>query len=94
MDFQAVAPYLFFALGVTGRVVIPYVLERLKANGPLSFDWRYAVGQLIAAVIALIPLIAGEEFLAHVGSLSWAAALLYGWGASDIGRKAQKALGR
>ena len=94
MEFNTVAPYLFFALGVIGRVVIPYIQARLENNGPLSFDWRYLVGQLLAAVAALIPLIAGDEFLSQVGSLSWLGALLYGWASGDIGRTLQKAVGK
>ena len=94
MNFENIIPYLLFAVGVAARVVIPYLQERFANEGPLSFDWRYMVGQLIAAAVALVPLVAGEEFLSHVGSLSWVAAVLYGWGASDIGRSIQKAVKR
>lgn len=94
MDFNTIAPYFFFALGVIGRVVIPYIQERLRSDEPLKFDWRFVVGQLVAAVVALIPLIAGEEWLDKVGSLSWLGSLLYGWGSGDIGREVQKAFGK
>ena len=94
MNFEQVAPYLFFALGALGRVVIPYIQARVASDEPLSFDWRYLVGQIIAALVALIPLVAGDQFLQQVGSLSWLGAILYGWGAGDIGRAAQKVLGK
>jgi len=92
MEFATVAPYLFFALGVLGRVVIPYLQAKLSSDEPLSFDWRYLVGQLITAVLALIPLLQGPDFLMELGAMGWVAALLYGWGSGDIGRALQKAV--
>lgn len=90
MEFETAAPYLFFALGVVGRVVIPYIQERVASNGSLSFDWRYLVGQLLAAFVALVPLVGGSEFVAELGQLGWLGAILYGWGSGDIGRTVQK----
>lgn len=92
MEFNTVAPYLFFALGVLGRVVIPYIQAKLASDEPLSFDWRYLGGQLITAVLALIPLLQSPDFLGELGIMSWVAALLYGWGSGDIGRALQKAV--
>ena len=94
MTFETIAPYLFFALGVIGRVVVPYIQSRIANEGPLSFDWRYLVGQIIAAVVALIPIIAGSDFVAELGQLGWLGALLYGWGSGDIGRTVQKLAGK
>ena len=92
MEFSTVAPYLFFGLGVLGRVVIPYIQAKLASDEPLSFDWRYLVGQLITAILALIPLLQGPDFLTELGAMGWVAALLYGWGSGDIGRMLQKAV--
>lgn len=94
MEFAKVAPFLFFVVGVIGRVVIPYVQARVASDDPISFDWRYLVGQLIAAFVALIPLISGSEFVASLGAMGWLAALVYGWGSGDVGRTAQKAVGK
>lgn len=93
MDFETIAPYLFFGLGVVGRVVVPYVQSRIATDGQLSFDWRYLVGQLIAALVALLPMVGGSEFVAELGQLGWLGALLYGWGSGDIGRTLQKVTG-
>lgn len=92
MNFETVAPFLFFGLGVVGRVVIPYIQAKLSSNGPISFDWRYLIGQLITAALALIPLLQNPSFLGELGALSWVAALLFGWGAGDVGRTIQKAV--
>ena len=93
MDFETVLPYLLFALGVAGRVVLPYIQARIAADAPLSFDWRYLVGQLIGALVALIPMIAAPDFVAELNGLSLVAVLAYGWGAGDIGRTAQNGRG-
>lgn len=90
MEFATVAPYLFFGLGVIGRVVVPYIQAVIASKEPMSFDWRYLVGQLIAALVALIPLVSGSEFVLNLGAMGWLAALVYGWGSGDIGRAAQK----
>ena len=90
MTFETAAPFLFFGLGVIGRVLIPYVQARIASDEPLSFDWRYLVGQLIAAFVALVPLVSGSEFVSELGAMGYIAALLYGWGSGDVGRAAQK----
>lgn len=92
MEIKPLLPYLFFVLGVIARVVVPYVQARLKVDGPLAFDWRYLVGQLVTAVIALIPLLAGQDFVTQLGAMGWIGALVYGWGAGDIGNQAQKSI--
>ena len=66
MTFETAAPFLFFGLGVIGRVLIPYVQARIASDDPLSFDWRYLVGQLIAAFVALVPLVSGSEFVSEL----------------------------
>ena len=90
MTLELVAPYILFALGVAGRVIIPYIQAALATDGPLKFDVRYLIGQLLSAAVALIPLVAGQEFIEQIGTLSLVGAALYGWGASDIGREVQK----
>ena len=90
MENLTFLPFLFFGLGVAGRIIIPYMQARLASDEPMSFDWRYLIGQIIAAAVALIPLLQQPEFLADLGAMAWLAALLYGWGAGDIGRAVQK----
>ncbi len=85
----AALPFIFFLVGVTLRVFVPYFQERLT-NPTLAFEWRYVVGQLITAILALFPLISTAEFLTEVGAMGWIAALMYGWGVADLGRTAQK----
>ena len=84
-------PFVLFFLGVLARVVVPYVQERLS-NTELTFDWRYVVGQIIAALVALLPLVGTAEFLTQVGAMGFIAAFVYGWGAADVGRSVQKAV--
>jgi hypothetical protein len=92
MEFETVAPFLFFGLGLVGRVVIPYIQAKLASQEPISFDWRYLIGQLLASFVALIPLIDNPDFLGQLGALSRVAALVFGWGSGDIGRAIQKAV--
>jgi hypothetical protein len=82
-------PYVFFMLGVVGRIVIPYLIRRAETGEP--FDWRYVKVQLLGAVVALIPLVAAGDKLAEIGRMAWIAALAYGWFALDVAREAQKA---
>lgn len=89
-EWQEFLPYVFYVLGVAGRVVLPYLKARLDADEPFGFDWRYVAGQLVTAVIVLIPLLGSQEYLAQLGGLSYLGTLLVGWGASDVGRLGQK----
>lgn len=93
MEFSTILPYVLFALGVAGRVVLPYIQARVAAPEPLSFDWRYLVGQLVGAGVALIPMIAAPDFVASISGASLVAVLAYGWGAGDIGRTVQNGRG-
>lgn len=102
MDLQAIwttvwtavepaMPYVGFVLGLIGRVLIPYLLEKMRSDKPMVFDWIYVRGQLAGAVVALIPTLAGGELLAQIGALGWAAAFGLAYFGADIGRGVQKA---
>ena len=93
MEINTILPWFVFGLGVTGRVVLPYLQARFAADEPLSFDWRYLVGQLIGAAVALVPMIAAPDFVAEFSGLSLVALLAYGWGAGDVGRTLQNGRG-
>lgn len=84
-------PYVGFFLGLVGRVLIPYALEKMRSTEPLKFDWLYVRGQVAGAVITLIPTLAGGELLNQIGALGWAAAFALAYFGADIGRGAQKA---
>jgi hypothetical protein len=84
-------PYIAYAVGVVLRIVLPYLQERIDTGA--AFDWRFVVGQLVGAVIGLVPLLGGASFLAELGAMSVAVALAAGWGFADGGRTGQKALG-
>ncbi len=84
-------PYVAFLLGLIGRVLIPYFLEKLREPNPLKFDWVYVRGQIAGAIITLIPTLAGGEILAQIGALGWAAAFALAYFGADIGRGIQKA---
>lgn len=82
-------PLVAFIGGVLARIVIPYLLEWVNTPG-VAFDWRYLIGQILAAIIALIPVTFNDQWLATIGGLSWASAVGAGWLAADLGREAQK----
>lgn len=81
-------PFVAFGLGVIARVFIPYLREWLDSRAP--FDWRFVVGQLLGALVALIPMLASAEWLGGIAGLTWPAAVAYGWAAADIGREVDK----
>lgn len=97
MDLQAIwtavrpaMPYVGFGLGLIGRVLIPYALEKMRSAEPLTFDWVYVRGQIAGALITLIPTLAGGELLAQIGALGWAAAFGLAYFGADFGRGVQK----
>jgi hypothetical protein len=85
--------YVMFALGVAGRVFIPYLIVYLESDA--AFDWRYVVAQVVAAFVALLPMLAtnAPEWLGQVGALGALASFVYGWFAADIGREVQRGMG-
>ncbi|HIP70554.1 MAG TPA: hypothetical protein EYH05_04075 [Anaerolineae bacterium] len=85
-------PFIAYTLGVVARIILPYLQDRLAAEGPVSFDWRYIVGLLIAAAIGIIPLFASQEYINQITAMTGIAAFVFGWGVSDMGRLAQKQL--
>lgn len=89
MTMEQYWPYVFFVLGVVGRIVIPYMIRHLQTGEP--FDWRFVKVQLLGAVVALVPLLAVGDKLAEIGRMAWVAALAYGWFAVDLAREAEKA---
>ncbi|PJF20713.1 MAG: hypothetical protein CUN56_14770 [Phototrophicales bacterium] len=92
MEYQVYLPYVAYFAGVLGRIFIPYIQERIKDGR--AFDWRYLVGQAIAAIVALIPVVTGSDWIVSVGAMGWLAAFAYGWAAGDVGRVIQKAAGK
>jgi hypothetical protein len=97
MAFQQITPeattaflvgsYLF---GVTLRVLWPFILAYL--NEGVKFDWRYAIGQVVAAVIGLFGVMAAEGFVVELGLLGFFGAFVLGFGAASVGRNGQKTI--
>ena len=92
---------LVYFIGMVGRIVLPYVQERLNADGPLTFNWRMVFGQAIGAFIGMLFLFLTAEFwdtvLEAANAFSsmgpWAvyvAMFALGWVATDIGRRGDK----
>ena len=86
-------PFILFFVGVVARVVVPYLTAYLKE--PIEFDWRYLVGQIVGAIVALVAMLVTDSatWVAQVGTLGMLAAFLYGWASGDIGREMQKGIG-
>ena len=85
-------PVLFVGLGLVLRIILPYLVARLDAEGPLSFDFRYVIGQVLANIVAYIPSMFDPLYLAGLGGLAPLVLVGIGWGFSDMGREAHKLL--
>lgn len=86
--FNALLPFIAFALGVAGRVLIPYLIKWLDSGEP--FNPRYMASQILAALVAVVPLILVSDEITRIGAMALLAAFAYGWFASDLGREIQK----
>lgn len=89
-------PYAGLALGVIGRVIIPWLIEKL-ADDTITWNWRIVAPQLLTGALAFLGLVAANPAL---GQMPWPAALALGlgsaaagWGVASIGRTTQKARG-
>ena len=80
-----VASYL---AGVVLRVTWPYLLAWIQDRIP--FDYRHAIGQVLVALLALLPTMAASSFLIELGAVGFAGAALAGYGAAAVGRSAQR----
>jgi hypothetical protein len=86
---QAQAFLVFFYLaGVALRITWPYALAWIQHRAP--FDYRYAIGQVLIALIALLPTFAASDFLVQLGALGYLGAMLAGYGAAAVGRSTQR----
>lgn len=79
---------LLYAVGAVARVVLPY-LRKWVDNPDMKFDVRYVVGQLLAVVVALLPVIFTDSFREAAAEMSLWASFSFGWAAADIGREFQ-----
>ena len=77
-----------YVLGWALSIAWPFILARV-ADGA-AFDWRMIVGRILAGLIGLVGFLAGDEAVAMLGGLSYVAAFLAGFGASQAGREVQK----
>lgn len=88
MDFNAfLLPFGVYLLGVAGRIVLPYVYERVQSDGPLTFDARYLLGQALGAIMGLIPVWVAPDFAASLAGVSPGVVFGFGWFASDVGNR-------
>lgn len=101
MEMQNIYLLIVYSIGVAARVVLPYVQSRLLADGPLTFDWRYLVGQLIGAFTGIIVLFLTADFWGilskyvssseQIGPYAmYLAVFCVGWFATDAGRYVDK----
>ena len=96
MDLHIATVVISAALGMTARVLVPYLVA-LRENPETKFDRKYIVPPLVSVLIGLItlPLVLGtlpaevmdpESINLSVILLAFTAA----WGTSDVIRQAQK----
>jgi hypothetical protein len=77
-----------FVGGALGRIFIPYTLEWVKSKS--KFDWRYIIGQVLAVVISLVPVVLVDSWMASLAAMSVIASISLGWFSADLGREGQK----
>ena len=87
--------WVFVAIGIFLRAVLPYLIERQKAlddgEEGLAWDKKFWLPPLFSAVIALISLPLAMEAMPPDLSVWGALAFgLVGWGGSDLVRLMQK----
>lgn len=81
---------VFYCIGVVARVVIPFLISYLETQEP--FDWRYVVGQIVAAFVGVLALVLADEagLIEMFSTVSPFMALALGYFAADVGREAQR----
>ncbi len=94
MEFTDLVPYIGLALGVIGRVIVPWLVVKLNEDPPPEWDWRKANAQALTGFLAFLVLVAANP---QLPDLAWQQALaiglgsaMAGWGVSDMGREAKK----
>jgi len=89
-----------YTVGVIVRVLVRYALAWAEAGEKIPFNFRYLIGQVVAAAAGVIPLVLSTEFLDQLGEIGelasgWIVYLiagLYGYGAAALGRAGQKGI--
>ena len=81
---------LWVLVGLAGRIVLPYLVSVLQSEGPLSFEFRYVIGQVLGNIVAYIPVLFDPTYLNTLDGLLPVLAIGIGWGFSDMGREVQK----
>lgn len=77
-----------YIIGVLGRAAIPYLIERLRASDPLSFDWRYLAGQALGGLVGVLPALVAPGFVASLQGTELLVIFGFGWFAGDVGNLA------
>lgn len=77
-----------FIVGAVLRVALPYLHRWVESKE--QFDLRYLIGQLLGVFVGLIPVVFVDSFVDGLATMSWVAAVSYGWASADLGREAQK----
>lgn len=78
--------------GVVLRIVWPYLLAFLQDG--VKFDVNKVIGQVLAGLLGLLGVFAGQSFLGDLGAVGYIGALAMGYGAASIGRDGQKTVGQ
>jgi len=81
-----------YLLGAVARIVWPYLLAYLQDE--VSFDIKFIIGQVVAAIIGLFGIMAAKDFVGDLGAVGFFSAFVLGYGAASIGRDSQKTTDR
>lgn len=102
LTFNPLLLVLAYVSGVSVSIILPYVVEYLKTG--VAFDFGMIAGRLLTAAVGLLPVIASSTFISDLLaqlnaagyglSTAWlfVGAFFAGWGLSQSGRDAQKAI--
>lgn len=95
MEFADFVPYIGLAVGVIGRVIIPWLVVKFEEDPPPEWEWRKASAQILTGFLAFLALVAANP---QLPTLAWQQALaiglgsaMAGWGVADMGRETRKA---
>ena len=85
--------YLRIGLYVVGwalSIAWPFLLVALTEGA--KFDWRKVSGRILGGVLGFVGYLVADDAIATIGALSFVAAFLAGFGASEVGNNGRRSV--